>query len=107
MLTITSIDLTTINSFRELAQRLDDAMGFPGWCSCEIDDWVALTTSLDRLGAATVEQSVHSITITAGRSERDRRISSVYLHRIFEVIANVNRRATELAGRPLVALIVT
>jgi hypothetical protein len=89
----------------QLDSLLDDVMGFSGWTSSRMAEWIDMMGSLDHRGpggaTAIPGRDLFQIVLRGPADAETARLAS----RVFMAVGKVNSRATKQIGRPLVALV--
>jgi hypothetical protein len=92
-------------STEQLRNLLDDVMGFPGWTSTRMAEWIDMMASLDHRGPGGATgipgRDLFQVVLSGPNDAESARLAS----RVFTAIGKVNARAMKQIGRPLVSLI--
>jgi hypothetical protein len=96
---------STRTSTAQLNSLLDDVMGFQGWSSTKMVEWIDMMASLDTRGpggsSALPERDLFQIVLAGPNDAESARLAS----RVFTSIGKVNSRAMKQIGRPLISLV--
>lgn len=96
---------SSTTSSTQLGTLLDDVMGFQGWTSTRMAEWIEMMASLDDRGPvgtnAIPGRDLFQIVLSGPNDAESARLAS----RVFTSIGKVNARAMKQIGRPLVSLI--
>ena len=89
----------------QLNSLLDDVMGFQGWSSTRVTEWIDMMASLDARGpggsSALPGRDLFQIVLAGPNDAESARLAS----RVFTSIGKVNSRAMKQIGRPLISLV--